>query len=510
MDFLNHWAASKAKVLLTCIVLSSLLHSAFMDLPPQSIHVWRQCNTLAVARNLYEEDMNPLQPRVDQRFDTNGVTGMQFPAYEFLVALGYKLVGFHNFVHRCVSFCAFMLGAWGIYELFFLLFRNPWAAALGAWSFCWSPELFYFGISALPDVLALSASLWGLVLFLKWYEGGNNAWLALSWPLCVLAGLTKIQFLAIGFPMAALVLVNGRKWNKAQWMVFILYGISCAGMVLAWYVYAVRLIHSTGLADFGLEFKPANGFLTGLKIFWHNLHSEIPELILNYATFVFFLVGIVSLVKDDGLRRSAWYYPLAAWGAAVCGYYFVELGQMGAHSYYLLPFLPLLLMVTVRGALVVKDSRWRPIFLTLLLLQPILAFFRIVPPRFWSKNKAVPLELYNEESRYKLEDAVPNNKLCVVGADNSRAIYFYFLHKKGFGFNQAADLVVSSNGVPLIEQYIRRGGQYLYTDDPSTEKTKGLGPYLKSEVLEEGNFKVFKLGLPDTKNGESSTIDKNT
>ncbi|MBL7922863.1 MAG: hypothetical protein JNL88_01560, partial [Bacteroidia bacterium] len=62
------------------IALNILLHAPFLHLPPCSIHVWRQCNTLAVARNFYEEDPNILRPRVDRRGESTGVTGMQFPA----------------------------------------------------------------------------------------------------------------------------------------------------------------------------------------------------------------------------------------------------------------------------------------------------------------------------------------------------------------------------------------------------------------------------------------------
>lgn len=69
--------------------LNFLLSAPFFSLPPASVHVWRQCNTMAVARNFYEESMNILQPRVDRRNATNGVTGMQFPSYEWLVAGSY-------------------------------------------------------------------------------------------------------------------------------------------------------------------------------------------------------------------------------------------------------------------------------------------------------------------------------------------------------------------------------------------------------------------------------------
>ncbi len=469
-----------------------------MDLPPQSIHVWRQCSTLAVARNLYEEGMNPLRPRIDQRFDTDGVTGMQFPAYEFLVALGYKLVGFHNYVHRVVSFSIFMLGVWGAYELFLILFASPWAAALGAWGFCWSPELFFFGISALPDVLALTCSIWGLALFIRWFKQGGAAPYGLSLLAATTGGLAKIQHLVIGFPIAAIVLTEKGKYKGARIAALAFYALVSVGLTLGWYFYAAHLIRVSGLTDYDIGFTPAPSFLWAVKTVWHNAVSEVPELLLNYATFIFCVLGAIVCIREKKWK-SAWFLPLAAWGLGVLAYYFIELGKMAVHSYYLLPFLPLLLVFAVWGGMFLKDSRYKWVFVFLLLAQPTLAFFRIVPHRFWSKDKAVPLELYEESSREDLEKAVPNSELCVVGPDESHTIYFYFLHKKGFGFNDKADLESPVDGKPRLESYIRRGARYLYTNDPALSDSKSLKPYLKSVILREGSFQVFKLMVPTSK-----------
>jgi Dolichyl-phosphate-mannose-protein mannosyltransferase len=500
LNFLSGLVSSKGWVLAFCIGINLMLHLPFMDCPPQSIHVWRQCNTLAVARNFYEENMNPLRPRVDRRLDTSGETGMQFPAYEYLVALGYELVGEHNFVHRTVSFLIDSWGVWGIYELFLLLWGSAWAAALGAWCFCWSPELFYFGFSALPDVLALASSIWALYWFLKWREADGPLNYAASLFGATLAGLTKIQFLAIGFPIGALVLLDRKKidWKKGAALCF--YALVSVGVTLGWYAHAVDLIRQSGLRDFGLEFKPASGWASGLKIIGHNLTSELPELLLNYATFIFFVVGMVGWFRRRQWQ-SRWFWPFAAWAAGVLAYYLVELGQMSAHSYYLLPFIPLLLVFAVEGALFLKQGRWRWLFLALLVLQPVVAFFRIIPPRFWNANKAVALELYNGDSRQKLEVAVPNGDLCLVGPDPSGCIDFYFLHKKGFGFNRLEDLTASVDGVSGIQDDIRRGARFLYTDDTQVADSPLIKPYLKSKITQVGNFRVFELRKPKSEPG---------
>ena len=53
--------------ILVLILMQILSHFTYLKLPAVGNHVWRQCNTLAVARNYYQEDMNILYPRIDKR-----------------------------------------------------------------------------------------------------------------------------------------------------------------------------------------------------------------------------------------------------------------------------------------------------------------------------------------------------------------------------------------------------------------------------------------------------------
>lgn len=72
---------------------------------------------MAVARNFYEEGMNILEPRVDKRGATNGITGMQFPSYEWLVAGSYELFGFHEMLPRLLNWLIYVAGLLAFYHL---------------------------------------------------------------------------------------------------------------------------------------------------------------------------------------------------------------------------------------------------------------------------------------------------------------------------------------------------------------------------------------------------------
>ena len=108
-SFLDRWFFRFPAFAVISFILSFSTHLPFLNRPPESQHGWRQCSTLAVARNFYQEEMNPFRPRVDQRFQSDGVTGMHFPSYEYVLAGIYHLTGEKYWVHRCYSFLILFL-----------------------------------------------------------------------------------------------------------------------------------------------------------------------------------------------------------------------------------------------------------------------------------------------------------------------------------------------------------------------------------------------------------------
>ena len=89
--------------------------------------------------------------------------------------------------------------------------------------------------------------------------------------------------------------------------------------------------------------------------------------------------------------------------------------------------------------------------------------------------------------KIELQEAVPNDALCIVGSDKSRFIYFYHLNKKGWNFHNR---IIST---AELEDIIRQGGEYLYSDDRALDENEALQPYFEELILERGTVKVFKL-----------------
>ena len=478
------------------IGLNFLLHAPFFNLPPIGPHTWRQCNTMAVARNFCEEDMNILRPRIDRRNDSDGVTGMQFPSYEWVVALSYKAMGFHEILPRISNWLISLAGLFFCYQLIRYITKSVWMGAVAAWSLAWSPEIFYHSINALPDILALSASLGGLWCFLRWYRKRQVAYFWASLALTTLAGLTKLQYLIIGFPIAALLvedILHKRFLWRRDLVPLGFFSVAAVVVPLGWYAYAKYLIAASGLEDFGLELRPAESIAAGLDILWRNIKFDWSEVLLGYGTAV--LVGLGAWqVWQRSVSKHPWFWPVATWAVAVVAYYLIELTQMRDHVYYMLPLLPLLLLLAAAGSEWLRQRvRWHWLLLLLLIVQPVWAGLRIIP--YWVEGpRDVPQEVYYPATRNVLEQAVPNDALCIVGPDISGCKQFYFLHKRGFGLNSPEQLdCPMPDGKTYVANCVARGARYLYLSDSTLLTHPRLAPYLGRRVARVGGIYVLEL-----------------
>ncbi len=479
--------------LIFLLLLNAAIHLPFLNLPPVSRHVWRQTFTLSVARNFYKEEMNVFHPRVNNRGISNGITGMQFPSYEYGLAAIYFITGEHFWVNRLWSLLIFSMGILFAYWWIINLTGSTFKGCIAAWCLTWSPELFYHGFNALPDILALTMALGSLATGYQFLNKKKYLWLLISFGMLLLAGLTKIQFLMAGTIWVVWLFSNDVKYRllKHEKRFVFLGGLSVISLTLGWYVYARNLIAKTGLADVGLEFRPVDNLQLAFKTIWHNLISDMPELLMGYASFILFLVGIYIIFKENFLF-SIKVLPYVLWLIMFIIYYLIELSQMDEHNYYLIVCIPLLILIMISGAKFISD-RYRIVLLILMIAQPVLSAIRVIPSRWMNRNNEVQDELYNETSRNRLKYFIPENAKCIAVPDQSGCIWFYFLNKKGYSFGNKEELKVMYNNRPKLESIVNSGIQYLYSNDESISQDEVLEKYIAKSIGKEGNFSVYKL-----------------
>lgn len=451
-----------------------------------SIHVWRQTQTQSTINNFYEEDMNILNPRRNERGDGEGIFRMEFPLMQWIVASAYKVFGKHLVISRGFMFLIGIFSVLGIYALVYNLFTNRIMAVFAAWAFNFSPSFYYYTINPLPDNLALCFSIWGMVFFFIWYKQKKAAQLILSGLFLSLGALCKLPFIIYFIiPIVYFARIIAKNNLDRTILVQVLQVFVFSVFPIAWYLYVIPGWHGNVIVSGMLGDKESISLM--LYYLQHNLISTLPELLLNYGSVLFFIAGFYFLFKRKAFKDPRFILILSLCILASVYYLFEANAIAKIHDYYLFPFYPLLVILVGYGAynLFYSPSKFFKYFtLFLLLILPLTCYLRmqdrwdVVSPGFNSDL------LVHKNS---LQNAVPKEDLVVVGNDDSHFIFLYYIDKKGWGFDS------NELSPEELNTMIEKGAKYLYSDSRTIDTNKEFMPFLDQLILEKGSIKIYRL-----------------
>ncbi len=470
-------------VLILFSVISIVSHFFILNAPPCGVHVWRQCNTLAMANNFTEEGFNILEPKIDRRNETNGITGSHFPLYEWGLAIIYKFLGTHNSIARIYSLLLFSLGLLAFYKILILQKIKPFTAFLGSLFLLFNPILFYDSANAMPDIMALSMALFALYYFIKLSQKRQISTLLLATLFAVIAGLIKFQFLII--PFASIVYF---KWDRKNLIYLSLATFATTSLVILWYQYALKLTEKNNLREYGLWIKPIT-IQEKFNTFVNNLTIDTPELIVGWPL----LIALIYLTFKTW-RRFKFTSNIAFVVIGMLSFllfYVVAIERFKHHSYYFISLIPFLIFAAIQ--LIKTQKQAIKLASIILLLQMGWSMARIIPSR-WTENKwQLPMEFVNTKTLAQLRSSIPANSKVVIGSDLSGCVYFYFTQTKGYSFEHIEELTALKNGIPYFETMRRDNVKYLIVNEENTDLNKvnslqGIKLYNKI-----GNFSVWEL-----------------
>lgn len=470
------------------LLLTTLMHAPHFYKDLMSAHVWRQTQTQTTIDCFYEEDMNPLHPRRNKRGNGDGIFRMEFPLMQWMVALLYKVFGPSVFLTRLFMFATGIFCILGMAAFLRSVKAKESVAFFGAWAFGFSPSFYYYMINPLPDVLALCLSLWALALFFKFNHSQKPSRLWISYLFFALAALCKLPYVLFCIvPFAALFLRWKRVYSEAGQKPVVNTLMIFAFLLLPFSWYAFVIPQWNGNVVVGGIFRPFESYATLPGYIFTVMFSTIPELMLNYASLPFFLAGLMHVVRLN-LFNTDTKRLLVLMAAAVVIYYLYEANTItDVHDYYLFPFYPVLFLLVSIGLSRALEHRLRTIRIAgtiLLMLLPLTCYLRM-QVRWDPENPGFNKDLLTYKER--LRNAVPEDSLVVAGNDNSGFIYWYYIDKKGWGFQQ--DVLQSDS----LRSYIQQGARYLYSDSRLLEQRPEINCMLDQLVLVGGSIHVYKL-----------------
>ncbi len=423
---------------LVLVLLQIIIHLPFMNRVAMGNHVWRQCNTLAVAKNYYQVDMNILYPRIDKNYGSNGITGPQFTSYDYSLAIGYRLFGFSETAHRWWSLILSIVALLGTLSLLKRYFDDASVTFWAGMAMLGIPEFYYYSIAALPDLLALAAMVWGWWWFYRFLD--SKAWsdATICGLLMCLAGMTKLMFLVPGFVFIGEI-IKRKAWTWNYFKGFAWMALIALGGSLFWYLWAKYLTQMNGIEEFVHAIRFKETWQAALQVFFKNASIDLMETWIGYPLILPFLVAFYYIIKRK-IRDPRVYLSLLA---ALLYYVFMQ-HQLEHHGYYMILFVPFLVLALAYFMVEIKKSnrlliqRLGTKIQYFMMLAPLWAMIRI-QHNFNLNPPNIPHEFTQSNDRAALQKISAKQDLWIVGPDQSGCVYFYYLGAKGFPWYNLGD-----------------------------------------------------------------------
>ena len=399
------------------IIITVLIKMIGITDPPIEIgHNWRQTTVAMAARNFLEVDNNILYPRIDIGGEKTGITGMEFPLFNYFIYLVSFIFGYEHWFGRLINVVISSFGAWYFFKLIGRYFTQK--TAFNATVILLFSIWLSYSRKIMPDTFAVSLVIMGMYFSSNYLEK-NKFWHLLLGSIFI--GLGVLSKLPAGVVLTPFVIFlfakNYTLISKSALSFFT--GLAIVPSIV-WYFYWVPFLNKEyGFWHFFMGKSISQGF--------QEFIAELPQFLekfygttLFYVGFIVCLVGIYFAVKSKE-KRLLWVLGISF--IAILSIMFKSGQTFAHHTYYMIPFIPAMALAAGYGIANIPIK-----IISVALLIGIIAEGTI--------NQSVDFKIYEKYAAIiKLESDLNHfsNKKDLI-AINSGVVPtpMYFAHRKGW------------------------------------------------------------------------------
>lgn len=273
---------------------------------PSHVHAWTQSDRYAIALRFMDNGFNFFKPATFNLLpnpkmiptEESGITSVDFPINEYIVALLMKIIGTTDpWVFRIFSL------VYGLIGLFFLslMITKKKNIFYGSFIFIFiytMPVFTYYLNGFLPTISSISSFIIGLFLYFNYINSHKKKYFFLSIIFLTLSALCRLPFI---IPFTAIMLQRIITYIREKKVIkFEIITVTLAYIFFIFYfLYNIFLKNKYGSAFLG-DFMPAENIYEAKQILiliykhWHLQYFTS----IHYA-FIFFLIGsfIYQIIK---------------------------------------------------------------------------------------------------------------------------------------------------------------------------------------------------------------------
>lgn len=337
-----------AFLVLFLLLLSVLLYNGTIQLLPSFIHAWTQSERYAIALQFLENGFDLFHPATFNLQTVEGITRVDLPLNEFIVALLMKIFGSTSpVIFRMYTLCISITGLIYLY----LLAKRITSSDLKSWMVVLfvflSPLYMYYQAGFIPCVPAISFVFIALYFFYRYKQDAKRKqfyWSIFFFFLAAMIRLPFLIFLLAVFLQQLYLFIRQRKFIRFEFFGFVI----VFGLFGAYYTYNVHLgiLYGNMFLD---DFLPAKSFTEFILI----LRRIYDHWLFQYFTVCHYLLLITTLVytikhfrKNRVMENKAMWFTLLISGGGAVLYFLLMACQYYDHDYYFLDslFVPLVLL----------------------------------------------------------------------------------------------------------------------------------------------------------------------
>ncbi len=368
------------------------------------------------ARNFYEVDPNIIYPRVDMAGEKTGITGMEFPLFNYLIYLFANVFGWSDWYGRLINL---IISSFGVYWFYCLVkkFFSPKMAFCSTFILL-NSLWFAYSRKTMPDTFSVALVMGGMLAGYNYLEKGKWWQLLFSFLLVLMGVLSKIPagYLLVLFAFPALDKALPVRRKILLFLSFMIAFIPVGWWYFIWVPYLVQ--------HYGFwHFYMGTGIIEGGKDLFAHLDEAAEKFYfpaLNYIGFTLFIAGIILAIRKKEKRLL--------WVLCSCfAVFFVFMCKAGFafyhHNYYILPFVPVMALVAGYTLSMINKPSIRYILMLAVATEIII---NAIPEFIYPKDQAYKLTLEPFTARY----AAPGTLIAINCDKNPQEIYL--THRKGW------------------------------------------------------------------------------
>jgi len=385
--------------------------------PLETAHSWRQTTVCMVSRNYMEVDNNILYPRIDIAGTKTGITGMEFPILNYSIYIVSEIFGYQHWYGRLINL---FVSSFGIL-FFFKLIRKYFTKELAFKSSIILLVSIWFAYSRkiMPDTFASSLALISIFYGLAFFENKRKyLYLVYYFAFGLISILSKIPVIFL-FTLFLLPIFSNKYTIKTKLIFSIVSSIILIPVFLWYYVWVPYLVSEYGFWHFFM----GGSFSEGFWVIINNLGPSLKHFYANsikYIAFIFFIIGlIISIKKKETLLLKIFALLFTSFLIIV----FISGDTFVRHSYYMIPFVPIMALFSAYGIIQIKSTKIATIILALIIIEGI-------------GNQQQDFRLTDSQKSLTLLesqlDSISNSSDLIAINSGENPTAMYFAHRKGW------------------------------------------------------------------------------